>query len=135
MNTYFLDTGYVLALELANDQNHAKAKEHWQRIRASKPRLLTNSYVFAEIVMFLNHRGYHAKATKVGNSLLSSLTVDLVQVGQDLFDSAWGYFQQHADKTYSLTDCASFVLMGNRNVAKALTFDRHFLQAGFQIEP
>jgi predicted nucleic acid-binding protein len=29
MNAYFVDTGYLLALELANDQNHQTAKIHW----------------------------------------------------------------------------------------------------------
>ncbi len=135
MNTYFLDTGYVLALELANDQNHTKASEHWQSVRAATARLLTSSYVFNEIVTFLNHRGFHAKAVEVGSNLRSSLNVDFFHVGQPLFDAAWEYFKQHADKTYSLTDCVSFVLMKNLGIAKALAFDRHFTQAGFQVEP
>ena len=29
MNLVFLDTGYVLALELANDQNHRAITDHW----------------------------------------------------------------------------------------------------------
>jgi predicted nucleic acid-binding protein len=35
------------------------------------------------------------------------------------------------DKTYSLCDVVSFILMRQRGVAKALTTDRHFEQEGF----
>ena len=46
METIFVDTGYWLALELANDQNHATALRHWQGIVKALPPLVTTSYVF-----------------------------------------------------------------------------------------
>jgi predicted nucleic acid-binding protein len=36
------------------------------------------------------------------------------------------------DKPWSLTDCASFVIMRERKILNALTFDHHFEQAGFR---
>jgi uncharacterized protein len=35
------------------------------------------------------------------------------------------------DKSYSLCDAVSFVLMHQRGLVEALTTDRHFEQAGF----
>jgi len=35
------------------------------------------------------------------------------------------------DKTYSLCDAVSFVLMRERELTEALTTDRHFEQEGF----
>jgi len=32
MDAVFVDTGYLLALELANDINHAVAAGHWQGV-------------------------------------------------------------------------------------------------------
>jgi predicted nucleic acid-binding protein len=66
MRPLFIDTGYPLALDLANDQNHSMAKPHWQSLLDALPPLITTSYVFDETVTFFNSRGYHAKAVEVG---------------------------------------------------------------------
>ncbi len=36
MNAVFVDTGYLLALELANDQYHQDATRHWQGMDRSR---------------------------------------------------------------------------------------------------
>jgi len=104
MSRAFLDTSYLLALEFARDQNHAAAEQHWQRIIQSSPSLVTTSYVFDEVVTFLNTRGHHEKAIQVGNSLPTSGSVELIHVDHGLFYEGWRYFQRHQDKDYSLTD-------------------------------
>lgn len=131
----FLDTSYVLALELANDRYHEAAQQHWKRVKASVPLLVTTSYVLDEIVTFFNRVGHHAKAVSVGNTLLYSPSVQFIHVDEALFYDGWAYFQQHQDKDYSLTDCISFVVMRNLDITVAYTFDRHFVQAGFAVEP
>lgn len=131
----FLDTGYLLALELANDQHHQSAITHWRSFRVRLPELVTTDYVFDEVVTFLNSRGLHDKAVEVGNRLIQSPSVNLVHVDDDLFQSAWEYLQTHQDKTYSLTDCISFVLMHRLAITMALAFDQHFTQAGFERLP
>lgn len=135
MNTVFLDTGYVLALELSNDQNHRAAAQHWRGLKKRFPPLVTTSYVFDEVVTYFNSREYHAKAVEVGNRLLNSPAVQFVQVDERLFMESWQYFQQHRDKDYSLTDCISFATMKRFKIEVALTFDRHFVQAGFKKIP
>jgi predicted nucleic acid-binding protein len=43
MNAVFIDTGYLLALEIVNDQHHQAATQHWQGIVAALPHLVTTS--------------------------------------------------------------------------------------------
>jgi len=38
---------------------------------------------------------------------------------------------QRPDKEWSLVDCASFLIMQERNLKEALAHDEHFQQAGF----
>lgn len=135
MSKVFLDTSYLLALELTRDQNHATATQHWQSIIQSIPPLVTTSYVFDEVVTYFNSRGHHAKAVQVGNNLLLSPSIEFIQVDEALFNEGWQYFQRHKDKDYSLTDCISFIVMKQLNVSTAVTFDGHFIQAGFKVEP
>ena len=135
MKPVFLDTGYLIALEAGDDQNHAAARRHWRVFSRRLPPLVTTSLVFAEVVTFFNTRGQHAKAVELGKMLLESPAVELVQAEESLLLSAWDWFQQYADKSFSLADCVSFALMRQRGPERALAFDRHFIQAGFQKLP
>ena len=45
---------------------------------------------------------------------------------------ALNLYKKHQDKSWGLVDCISFVVMKRYEVTKSLTFDRHFIQAGFQ---
>jgi len=135
MNRLFLDTGYIIALDASDDQNHAAAIRHWQGLAPTRPRLVTTSYILDEAVTFFNSRGFHAKAIQVGTRLLSSSSVHLVHVQEAEFFAAWDYLKQRGDKTYSLTDCVSFIVMEQLGIKSALAFDRHFKQAGFQKLP
>ena len=136
MTSVFLDTSYLLALEVANDQYHSAAVEHWSRVQdRGLPGLVTTSGVFTEVVTYLNSRNLHAKAVEVGASLLESPSVQMVHEDEELLADAWQFFIRHADKRYSLTDCASFVLMQRLGLTTAFAFDHHFRQAGFQTQP
>ena len=135
MNAVFVDTGYLFALEITNDQHHQAAIQHWQGIVAALPRLVTTSYVFDEVVTFFSSRGQHTKAIQVGNNLLQSPSVQFIHVDTALFYEGWAYFQRHQDKDYSLTDCISFLVMQKLGIRRAFAFDHHFVQAGFTKEP
>src|ERR1043166_2227933 len=135
MTPLFIDAGYLIVLEAADDQNHDAALRHWRGLLQSLPPLVTTSYVFDEVVTFFNSRRRNAKAVEIGNSLLRSSAVEFVHVDEQLFYEGWQFFQRHRDKSYSLTDCVSFVLMERRGIREAVTCDRHFAQAGFNKLP
>ncbi len=132
MSPLFLDTSYVIAVEAEDDQYHTEAISHWRDLCSGKaPDLVTTSFVFDEIVTFFNSRNLHAKAVETGTRLLASPSVRSIHVNETLFFEGWHYLQGHHDKTYSLTDCVSFLIMDRFKISLALAFDRHFVQAGF----
>ena len=135
MSVFFLDTGYLIALEAADDQHHVEARDNWQTLVPSLRSLVITSCVFNEVVTFFNSRNRHTKAVEIGTRLLNSPSVQFVQADETLFRAGWGYFKQHADKSYSLTDCISFVTMRQQGIQTALAFDQHFTQAGFETVP
>lgn len=135
MTAYFLDTGFLIALEAADDQHHSAAIKAWRDIRKARVTFVTTTYVFDEVTTFFNSKGHHAKALAIGESLLNSPLVRVVHVDEALFTQAWLDFSRHADKRYSLTDCVSFVVMKQHRIEKAFAFDKHFTQAGFERIP
>jgi predicted nucleic acid-binding protein len=132
VNAVFIDTGYLVALESAADQHHARAVSHWLASAKSLPLLVTTSFIFDEVVTFLNSRGQHAKAVELGTRLMTSPSLRFIHVDDELFRAGWEYFRTRPDKRYSLTDCVSFVVMERLGLRVALTFDAHFEQAGFR---
>ena len=56
----------------------------------------------------------------------------IIRCSSILFEQAIRLYLQASDKSWSLTDCASFIIMRERNITEALTFDHHYEQAGFK---
>ena len=50
----------------------------------------------------------------------------------DQFDAAFVLYEARPDKSWSLTDCASFIVMEQRGITEALAHDLDFAQAGFR---
>ena len=54
-------------------------------------------------------------------------------VGMERAEKARKAFFRFRDKSYSFTDCTSFVVMQELRLKEALTTDRHFRQMGFHV--
>jgi uncharacterized protein len=135
METLFLDAGYIIALEAEDNQHHESAIHPWQALFKNLPPIVTTTYIIDEVLTFFSSRKRHAKAVEIGKNLLESNLIELIQVDEKLFQAGWDFFQQHKDKTFSLTDCISFVVMKNRKIKSVLSFDKHFSQASFEKLP
>ncbi len=61
----------------------------------------------------------------------SSLQVENIPASSELLRRGVALFEQRPDKSWSLTDCTSFIVMEDRGIREALTGDHHFEQAGF----
>jgi predicted nucleic acid-binding protein len=57
--------------------------------------------------------------------------IELVPQTPQLFRTALALYRNRLDKNWSLTDCASFLIMEQRQITEALTHDRHFEQRGY----
>jgi len=57
--------------------------------------------------------------------------VNVIYIDAVIETAAWSLLKNRADKTWSLVDATSFVIMQQLGVQEALTTDHHFEQAGF----
>lgn len=124
-----IDTAFVLALINRRDQYHRQALELADKFEGH-PLLVTDA-VIPEISSALA-RSYKQEAIKIIEEFLTSEEVEVVHLSPQLFHQAFAMYKKYQDKEWSLVDCVSFVVMADRGVGRALTFDRHFTQAGFQ---
>ncbi len=132
---FFLDASFVVALELTNDNKHGAARSFWNELDEKNAHFVTTGFVLAEILAYLNGFGLHRKSAEVGNWLLFNPAVELVIPGRREIVDGYDYLVRHRDKRYLVTDCLSFILMRKMRLDAALTFDRHFAQAGFAMLP
>jgi uncharacterized protein len=94
---------------------------------------LTHSYILAELVALALVRKFPRRPTLLFISdLLNYPGLEVVWVEQALHQEAVKLLINRPDKTYSLCDAVSFVLMHQRAIHAALTTDHHFEQEGFQ---
>jgi len=128
----FLDTAYVNALFNTRDAWHEVAVQWERRLAEEKRRIVTTEFILVEIADALSAVRLRARAVQLIHKLRTRSVVEIVPASSNLFQSALELYSHRSDKAWGLTDCASFVVMGERKLADALTTDAHFAQAGFR---
>ena len=127
--TIFVDTLFVVALVNQRDQYHQRADELASCCAGS--RFVVTDAVLLEIGNALA-RNYKKQAIETIDHFLSAPDVELIRLTPQLFDDGYSLYKTHRDKEWGLVDCISFAVMRKNAIDEALTFDQHFVQAGFQ---
>lgn len=130
MERVFVDTSAWVAFANKRDPAHRAIREALQPFEG---RLVTSNFVFDETATLAQLRLGHSVAVRLGNGLLDPKLVHLVRLTTDDERSAWKLFRARADKTFSFTDCTSFVLMRRLKLTQAITLDDDFRQEGFLV--
>lgn len=128
-NNIFVDTSALYALFNAKAKEHIETKSFFNNF---KGRVFITNYIFDEIITLVNVKAGHEKAVFVGNILLKSPQIEKIWVTPDDEKKAWELFVLRNDKSYSFTDCTSFIVMRRAKILKCLALDSHFRQEGFE---
>ena len=125
----FLDTSYLAALAMPADALHAIAAR-WTEVLAGP--FVTTEFVLVEMMNMLSTPPRRSKAHAVLGSIRSNAGIQIVPASEVWFRRGVALHERRSDQSWSLTDCISFEVMREMHVEEALTFDRHFEQAGFR---
>ncbi|PKN04422.1 MAG: nucleic acid-binding protein [Deltaproteobacteria bacterium HGW-Deltaproteobacteria-9] len=133
MKTVFADTNYWVALVNPQDDLHEKAVKATKDLGGSC-HIVTSDMVFAELLNQFS--GYGGNLRSAGVELVKKLSqagnLTIIPQTRAQFLGALEMYKDRPDKEWSLTDCASFLIMQERQILEALTYDIHFQQAGFK---
>ena len=96
-------------------------------------RIVTTQMVLTEALNFMSDMGDFRRgfACEVVQRLQSDSTIEVIPQTDAQFRAALGRYAARSDQRWSLTDCASFLVMEERGITTALAYDRDFEQAGF----
>jgi predicted nucleic acid-binding protein len=133
MRRVFVDTGGFVALLVAEDQMHARAAELFAAASRERWLLVTTNVVIIETYSVLLARardGRRAAISFLDAVRASSAALTVEPIRPDDEPIAETLVRAHADKTYSLCDALSFVVMERLGIAEAIAFDRHFREYG-----
>ena len=132
MNSAFADPSFWIALLNPKDNLHAKAKS----VAASlgPTRIVTTEMVLAELLNDFAARGpaLRTASKQLVAQLAQNPKTTVVPQTSEQFHSALAIYAERTDKAWSLTDCASAIVMQAYSIQRALTYDKHFEQMGFR---
>lgn len=132
MRSVFADAGYWIATFNPRDDHHGIAKSTAQALHPIH--VVTSEMVLVEVLDFFCDRGRVLRnyAVIAVEAVTKDPNVTVIPQTRDLFRRAMQHFKERPDKDWSLTDCASFLIMHERGINEALAHDHHFEQAGFR---
>jgi predicted nucleic acid-binding protein len=136
MSDYFGDASYWIALVNRDDEFHEPAARYSTLMKLENARIVTTQLVLNEV---LNPRSGSSSQQRQDNiDLIDRISrnqqVEIVPQSPEQFSEALELLRARTDdKEWSITDCASFLVMERLGILEALTTDHHFAQAGFSV--
>ncbi len=109
-----------------------KARDRWLEQGGV---LVTSDYVMDETLTLIRMRISIDAAERWWEQVAESPRLRWERIDAQRAEKARIWFFKWKDKSFSFTDCTSFILMRELGIKKSLTTDKHFLAAGFEILP
>ncbi|MBM4332442.1 MAG: type II toxin-antitoxin system VapC family toxin [Deltaproteobacteria bacterium] len=127
----FIDTSGFYALLVRGDDQHARATEILREAAGDRRRFVTTDYVLDETATLLLARGYAGVIANLFDRVLESGACRVTWMDADYFRKTRQFFLKNLERSWSFTDCFSFIVMKELRLRDALSKDSHFKPAGF----
>jgi predicted nucleic acid-binding protein len=127
----FVDSGGGFAHLVAEDASHAAALALFERALRDRWSLVTTNVVVIETYALLINRALEGR--RIALEMLDDMNAGLCRVvritaGDEA--KAIALLRAQTDKSYSMCDAMSFIVMQRMRIADVIALDRHFRQYG-----
>lgn len=138
MKLIFVDTAPLIAINNPDDQYFEPTQLFYKTLRQDKITIITSDYCIDEALTGLITRvkkgGYYLGMNLIKWIFHSHPSLSIEWITPERFYQARKVFERfNKDKTWSFTDCTSFVVMKELGIKTAFSFDEEFAQMGFEI--
>jgi len=124
----FLDSSAIIAYKNADDINHKKAVNIFQKLNAGEYGIgVISEFVFSEVTTVLALRKNMEAAKEVGNVLLEAREIEIMKASE-VFERTWDIFTHQEDTALSFVDASNLACMEKSTIRKIATFDRDFVK-------
>lgn len=132
-SSVFIDTAGWASPFLSSEPFHQQATLWFQQARGQNIQFVTTNYILLELVALFTSplRVPRPKLFQYTDAIINAPYVTQLYVDITLEGEAWTLLKNRPDKSWSLVDAASFVVMQRLDITEALTTDHHYEQAGF----
>lgn len=133
MREVFCDSSYFIAIFNPKDPLHQQALVASEENQSCA--FVTTDAVLIETLNYFSGRGawLRGAAAKQVSVVRRSPSFFIVNTTEQRLQTSLEFYSRQNDKEYSCTDCISMIVMRERGIARVLTSDRHFRQAGFDV--
>ena len=132
MREIYADSGYWVAMYDYHDGLHQKARDATAQL--GPVRVVTSEMALVEFLNYVSKHGemIRRRASDAERRMRANPNLHIEPQTGRLFRAAADLYAQRPDQRWSVTDCASFLIMRERNITEALAHDIDFVQAGFR---
>ncbi|VVB86103.1 tRNA(fMet)-specific endonuclease VapC [uncultured archaeon] len=124
----FLDSSAIIAYKNADDINHKKAADIFQKLNAGDYGVgVISEFVFSEVTTVLALRKSMEAAKEVGNVLLEAREIEIMRASE-VFERSWEIFSNQENTGLSFVDASNLACMEMRKIRKIATFDKDFVK-------
>lgn len=97
-------------------------------------RIVTSEMVIVEFLNGVARYGPQSRSQAVitAHGLYNNPNIEVIEQSSMQLAAAVERYSQRIDQRWSVTDCASFLVMEERGITVVLAHDRDFVQAGFR---
>jgi uncharacterized protein len=129
----FVDTAFWISLFDRTDEKHASAR--LQLAELEKTSFLTTDAVLTEVMNYFSKTPAFVRIQVTGfvKGIMLDQNIRVLYSTRAMLVKSIDFYEQRADKHYSLTDCLSMLMMRERGIFDVLTSDKHFKQEGFNL--
>jgi len=132
MNRVFVDASFWIVYRDEDDARHASAKQIITDLFQRRTHFATTLPVVCEIHAYFTRNSQ--KRERVLKDFWNNPVLTIEEISHQDQEAAMELLRQNGDKTYSLCDAISFVVMRRLKANRAVSFDNHFRQFGeFEI--
>ncbi len=132
MTPIFVDTSAWIALIYPADPLFPDADSQLREALLKQRHFVTASTIVLEVLDGLAKQKLRYFVPIFESYLQKTPLLETVWIDARIYNSGLALFNSRSDKAWGLTDCISFVVMQERGITDALTYDHHFEQAGFR---